>query len=55
MSNALELFHTAADPGVIFDWGPFAIQIGNLVVIVVMIVLFVLALFLPFPGEKRRK
>jgi len=55
MSHALELLQTASGPGLIFSWGPFAIQVGNLVVITVMIVLFVLALFLPFPGEKRRK
>ena len=36
-------------------WGAFTIQLGNFIVIVSMIVLFVLALVLPFPtGRKRR-
>ncbi|MGO4227869.1 hypothetical protein AB4Y72_03260 [Arthrobacter sp. YAF34] len=41
--------------GTYFGWDGFTIQSGNLIVIVVMIVLFVLALVLPFPGGKRRK
>jgi hypothetical protein len=41
--------------GTYFGWDGFTIQLGNLVVILVMIVLFVLALVLPFPGGKRRK
>ncbi|HEY8700427.1 MAG TPA: hypothetical protein VIM08_05595, partial [Arthrobacter sp.] len=41
--------------GTYFGWDGFTIQSGNLIVIVVMIILFVLALILPFPGGKRRK
>jgi hypothetical protein len=41
--------------GTYFGWDGFTIQSGNLIVIVVMIVLFVLALLLPFPGGKKRK
>ncbi|SDL44686.1 hypothetical protein SAMN04487916_10949 [Arthrobacter sp. ov407] len=41
--------------GTYFGWDGFTIQSGNLIVIVVMIILFVLALVLPFPGGKRRK
>jgi hypothetical protein len=41
--------------GAYFGWDGFTIQSGNLIVIVVMIVLFVLALVLPFPGGKQRK
>ncbi|GAA3871032.1 hypothetical protein GCM10022381_12690 [Leifsonia kafniensis] len=55
MMNALEILHLAENPGIFLDWGPFSIQIGNLVVIALMVVMFVLALFLPFPGGKRRK
>ena len=33
--------------------GWFLISVGNLVVVVAMIVVFVLALVLPFPGRKR--
>ncbi|GAP56491.1 hypothetical protein [Arthrobacter sp. 92] len=41
--------------GTYLGWDGFTIQLGNLMVIVVMIILFVLALVLPFPGGKRRK
>ena len=44
-----------AGAGTYFGWDGFTIQSGNLIVIVVMIILFVLALVLPFPGGKRRK
>ncbi|MFQ4149417.1 hypothetical protein AAGW05_12085 [Arthrobacter sp. LAPM80] len=42
-------------PGTYFGWGDVTIQSGNLVVIIVMIILFGLALVLPFPGGKSRK
>jgi large-conductance mechanosensitive channel len=42
-------------PGTYLGWGPFVIQLGNLIVIAVMIVLFVAALVLPFPKARRRK
>lgn len=35
--------------GTYFTWGIFSIQLGNLVVIATIVVLFVLALFVPFP------
>ncbi|MET3812355.1 hypothetical protein [Arthrobacter sp. UYEF3] len=41
--------------GTYFGWDGFTIQSGNLIVILVMIILFVLALIVPFPGGKRRK
>jgi hypothetical protein len=41
--------------GTYFGWDGFTIQSGNLIVIVVMIILFILALVLPFPGGKGRK
>lgn len=41
--------------GTYFGWDGFTIQSGNLIVIVVMLVLFILALVLPFPGGKGRK
>ena len=44
----------AAD-GIYLGWGPFTVQLGNLLVIVAMIVLFVVALFVPFPGGRKRK
>jgi large-conductance mechanosensitive channel len=42
-------------PGIYLGWGAFVIQLGNLIVIAVMIALFVLALVLPFPKARRRK
>ena len=35
-------------------WGAFTIQLGNFLVIAAMIVLFVLALVLPFPSGRKR-
>ncbi|MBT8159521.1 MULTISPECIES: hypothetical protein [Arthrobacter] len=42
-------------PGIYLGWGSFLIQFGNLIVIVLMVILFVVALFLPFPRGKGRK
>ena len=39
-------------PAHYLSWGPFSISLGNLAVIVIMILLFVLALILPFPKGK---
>ena len=36
-------------------WGWIYISYGNLVVILLMIITFVAALLLPFPGRSRRK
>jgi len=47
----------AAEGGgtIYLGWGAFTIQLGNFIVIASMVVLFVLALVLPFPtGRKRR-
>ncbi|MBN9631572.1 hypothetical protein [Leifsonia sp. TF02-11] len=45
----------ASAPGIYVGWGAFTIQLGNLIVIVVMLVLFALALLLPFPKARRRR
>ncbi|NEN05020.1 hypothetical protein G3T36_03965 [Diaminobutyricibacter tongyongensis] len=45
----------SVSPGIYLGWGPFVVQLGNLIVIAVMIVLFVVALLLPFPKARRRK
>lgn len=42
-------------PGHYLHWGVIQISVANLVVIAVMIVLFVAALLLPFPGTRRHK
>ena len=36
-------------------WGVIDISLANFIVIVLMIIAFVAALFLPFPGRNRRK
>ncbi|MGD0851811.1 MAG: hypothetical protein ABSA07_00445 [Acidimicrobiales bacterium] len=36
-------------------WHIFLISVANLVVIVLMIVTFLVALFAPFPGRRRRR
>ncbi len=43
------------DVGTYFGFGNFQIQSGNLIVIVVMLVLFVVALVVPFPGNRRSR
>ena len=48
---AASAVHTAAG-GIYLGWAPFTIQLGNLMVIVSMIALFVLAIFVPFPRGK---
>lgn len=41
-----------SDSAVFLQWGVLQISLANLVVIVLMVVLFVLALVLPFPHSK---
>jgi hypothetical protein len=37
------------------QWHIIEISVANLVVIILMVVTFIVALFAPFPGRKRRK
>ena len=55
MAGWLAAGAVTAGAGTYLGWDGFTIQLGNLMVIVVMLILFVLALVLPFPGGKRRK
>jgi hypothetical protein len=41
--------------GTYIDWGVVSISLTNLLVIVAMIVVFVLALVVPFPGARERR
>jgi hypothetical protein len=41
-------------PGHYLQWGVIQLSVANLIVIAVMIVVFVLALLLPFPNGRRR-
>jgi hypothetical protein len=38
--------------GLYLDWGVLHISVTNLVVIIAMIVVFALAILLPFPGNR---
>ena len=42
-------------PGHYLNWGVIQLSVANLVVIGVMVVVFVLALVLPFPSGRGRK
>jgi hypothetical protein len=42
-------------PGHYLDWGVIQISVANLVVVGVIVVLFVLALLLPFPKGRGRR
>jgi hypothetical protein len=55
MFSTLVSTFTSIGKGTYLGWGNFLIQFGNFIVIVVMLVIFVLALMLPFPGTKRSK
>lgn len=41
--------------GTFIHWGWFQISVANLVVIILMIVTFVIALLVPFPGKNKRR
>ena len=40
------------NPGYYITFGVISISVANFIVIVLMVVVFFLAMFLPFPGEK---
>jgi hypothetical protein len=40
-------------PGAYLHWGIIQISAANLIVILLMLVVFAIALFAPFPGSKR--
>jgi hypothetical protein len=42
-------------PGYFIHWGFFQISLANLIVILLMIVVFVVALFAPFPGGRKNR
>jgi hypothetical protein len=55
MKHFVNILAALDSPGIYLGWGSFQIQLGNLIVILVMIVLFALALVLPFPSGRKRK
>lgn len=42
-------------PAHYFDWGPISISAANLIMIGLIVVLFVLAIVIPFPKSRRPK
>ena len=52
MTTSLMLFAVSATPGTFLGWGPVTVSLGNLIVIVAMILLFVAALVVPFPKDE---
>ena len=42
-------------PGYYIHWGFVQISLANLIVILLMVVVFVVALFAPFPGGRNRQ
>jgi hypothetical protein len=42
-------------PGRYVHWGAVQISMANLIVVALMVLLFVAAILLPFPGTRRRK
>ena len=53
--HALVAAMMGSTPTIYLGWGSFTIQLGNFIVIVTMLVLFALALVLPFPTGRKRK
>jgi hypothetical protein len=43
------------DPAHVVHWHFFQMSVSNIVVIVLMLVVFALAILLPFPGAARRR
>lgn len=46
---------SATDVGAFLTWGVFGIQVGNLLVIIAIVVLFSLALVAPFPKGRSHR
>lgn len=53
MSAMIVLAGALDSPGHYVHMGPIEISLANLVVILLMIVVFVLAILIPFPKDKR--
>ncbi len=53
--NAIGAIFDLNKPAHIVHWHFFEMSVANVVVIVLMLVVFVLAILLPFPGAARRQ
>jgi hypothetical protein len=55
MWGALAAVFNLDHPGHFISWGWFQISLANLIVIILMIVTFIAAIFIPFPGKDKRR
>jgi hypothetical protein len=53
--NAMGAVFNLNNPAHVVHWHFFQMSVSNIVVIVAMLVVFALALLLPFPGAARRR
>lgn len=53
--NTMGAVFNLNDPAHVVHWHFFQMSVSNIVVIVAMLVVFVLAILLPFPGASRRQ
>ncbi len=53
--NLLGAVFNLNDPAHVVHWHFFQMSVSNIIVIVAMLVVFVLAILLPFPGAARRQ
>ena len=51
----VDLLSVASGAGRYVNWGVVHISVTNLVIIALMLLVFVLALVLPFPGHRRSR
>ena len=49
----MSIHHTALTAGHYLDWGVISVSVTNLSIIIAMIVVFVLAILLPFPHARQ--
>ncbi len=48
----MSIHHTALTAGHYIDWGVISVSVTNLSIIIAMVVIFVLAIVLPFPHAR---
>jgi len=53
--NTMGAVFNLNDPAHVVHWHFFQMSVSNIVVIVAMLLVFVLAILLPFPGAARRR
>ena len=53
--GAIAAIVNLSHPGTYIHWGWFQISVANLIVIISMIVVFIVALVVPFPGRNKRR